>query len=81
MKIVIIDNYDDRESENIFVVDTAHLVDCENSYTLVSINPFDGYPNGYGYANKETYCGDGQHPRVGYTILGYGLAGFIQNVR
>jgi hypothetical protein len=77
----IIDNYDKREAELIYVVDTAHLIDSENSYTITESNPFDGYPNGYSYANKEVWAGDGQHPRVSYTTIGYSLAGFIQSIR
>lgn len=77
----IIDNYDKREAELIYVVDTAHLIDSENSYTITDSNPFDGYPNGYSYANKEVWAGDGQHPRVSYTTIGYSLAGFIQSIR
>ena len=77
----LIKNYDNRESELIYVVDTAHLIDSQNSFTLQETNPFDGYPNGYSYTNKEVWTSDGQHPRVSYTTLGYSLAGFIQAMR
>ena len=81
LRSFIIENFDNRESELIYVVDTAHLIDSENSYTLEDTIPFDGYPNGYGYDNKIIWSNDGQHPRVSYTTLGYSLAGFIQYMR
>ena len=74
----IIENFDNKEDQNIYVVDTAQLIDSENSFTLDSIIPFDDYPNGYDYDNKETYTKDGQHPRVSYCTLGYSLAAFLQ---
>ena len=74
----LIQNYDNRESELIYVVDTAHLIDMENAFGLEKTTPFDGYPNGFTqYDNKEIWADD-QHPRINYTTLGYSLAAFIQ---
>ena len=77
----VIDNFDNKENQNIYVVDTAQLIDSENSFTLSSVIPFDDYPNGYNYNNKEIYTSDGQHPRVSYSTLGYSLAAFLQYSR
>lgn len=74
----IIDNFDNKEDQNIYVVDTAQLIDSENSFVINNVIPFDDYPNGYNYDNKEIYTSDGQHPRVSYCTLGYSLAAFLQ---
>ena len=73
----VIKEWDNKESDGIYVVDTAQLIDSEHAFVLTEVTPFDGFTGDA----KEIYAGDGQHPRLNYTTLGYSLAAFIQYFR
>ncbi len=73
----VINEWDNKEADGIYVVDTAQLVDSENAFVLTESTPFDGFSG----TTKEVYANDGQHPRLNYTTLGYSLAAFIQYIR
>jgi hypothetical protein len=77
----MIDNFDGRESNNIYVLDASLAIDSEHSYTISTdpsiIQPFDGY-----VGNEHIVATtDGVHPRMSYETLGYCLAAFIQKWR
>jgi hypothetical protein len=77
----IIDNFDKRENESIFVVDTGIAIDSEYGYNELNDNaitkPFEKY-----IGNEKLYVQTGNpHPYLSYPEMGKALAAFIQKYR
>jgi len=74
----IIDNYDQREVEQIYVVDFGSGIDPLHGYDVATELPFSDYTG----SAVSTYGTDVLHPSIdGYNQLGVRLAGFIQAIR
>ncbi|RHI05090.1 hypothetical protein DW182_15905 [Bacteroides sp. AM16-24] len=77
----IIDTFDKRESESIYILDIAITCDNEYGYNMVNdeeiTKPYAGYSGGYRY-NVQT---GNPHPYAAYPTMGIPLAAFIQKYR
>ena len=77
----IIDNFDGRESEGIYIVDTGIAIDNEYGYSEVTsgntIKPYAEYTG-----NKTLFVQTGNpHPYPNYPTMGISFAAFIQKFR
>lgn len=75
----LINNFDSRESENIYIVDTSIAIDNENAYTTQEINI--GHPNNTSITEKIKMQTGLPHPYKCYPSMGITLAAFIQKYR
>lgn len=77
----IIDKFDRRESEHIYVVDAAIGIDNQDGYTYTTddkyITPYADYPK----VNKLPVQWGNPHPYPNYPVMGIPLAAFIQKYR
>jgi len=77
----IIENFDKKESENIYIVDTGISIDSEYGFNLSSdakyTRPYSEYP---GKESITVQTGNG-HPYPNYPNMGVSLAAFIQKYR
>jgi len=77
----IIDKFDKRESEQIYVLDAGIGIDNQDGYTYTSddkyITPYADYPK----INKISVQWGNPHPYPNYPVMGISLAAFIQKYR
>lgn len=77
----IIENFDKREAEKIYVVDAGIAIDNENGYNFstdsVYTKPYSEYPG------EKSICVQkgNPHPYINYPTMGVSLAAFIQKYR
>jgi len=77
----IIDNFDKRESENIFIVDAAIAIDNVNGFNISTDKTYTNpYPEYAGNENIKVQTGN-PHPYPNYPSMGISLAAFIQKYR
>lgn len=77
----IIDNFDKKESENIYIVDAAISIDGLNGFNFTADS---SYVNPYSYyTGKERFTVQtgNPHPYLNYPSMGVSLAAFIQKYR
>lgn len=74
----IIQVFDNRESEGIYVVDASVTIDNENGYNAKNSElPYEGYPG-----EKRLFVQEGNpHPYPNYPNLGLPIAAFVQYFR
>jgi lysophospholipase L1-like esterase len=81
----LIDEYDNREAEGIYLIDTSVAVDDDFGFREFEALPFPEYEPSPGFdtnGRKRWYSADSYHPsEPGYAQLGSKLAAFIQNIR
>jgi len=78
MRKLMIDNFDGREAEKIWLVDIGSSIDTKDGYGHSTEPLFSEYSG----INDREICIDSLHPSVdGYNQMGVRLAGFIQQVR
>lgn len=77
----IIENFDKKESENIYLVDTGISIDSEYGFNITTeakyTKPYSEYP---GKESIKVQTGNG-HPYPNYPNMGVSLAAFIQKYR
>lgn len=78
----VIDQFDGRESEGIYIVDIGVSVDNEHGYSPVATNdtrrlPFMQYPSTYRIDVQD----GNPHPYRNYPDMGIQLAAFLQHIR
>lgn len=75
---LLIDNYDNLEDSNVFIVDTGTTLDPDYGFVFDENLPFSFYEGD----ERELYAHNGVHPSgAGYKQLGTCMAGFIQAKR
>ena len=81
---MLIANYDDRDDEEIYLIDIGSALDPDYGFRAISELPFVGYEAWSGGGNiNETrrVCPEPIHPELGYVQIGNKLAAFVQYIR
>ncbi len=77
----IIENFDKREADGIYIVDAAISIDAINGYNYSTDNGFAKPYSEFTGTEKTAVQTGNPHPYPNYPIMGYSLAAFIQKYR